>query len=525
MRFRGVKNRVFIQLWTLLFLALLLNQILLFFFFLEITISRTIEQKRATLITFFKYQNRKLILEKNEEVFQNSFFSNPVYACVEAQDRFYVAWNAFSGFIDNTDQKNDSNLYSAVEKTLRTGKESVSREGKVWQFLIPHPEKLIITAVLEKNATVVAAGGVEISLAPIYHDFFQLQKIILVFTAVISLFFSILGTRQFRHIYFSPLQRLSKKAESYQDDDPLFFAVRKEDDEFSVLSLSLNKMLHRISEDKTALKKTILSLEKANRELHKARNDIIHAEKLASVGRLASGIAHEIGNPVGIVLGYLELLKQNDITADERNDFICRSEQEITRINNIIRQLLDMSRSSGGTTENVSIHSLLLDLMDVFAHQSAAADIQFETRFNAKNDMVYGDPDLIRQVFLNILINAIDAIHTRPEKDHGRILLMTENSGSDEKQRPAIHILIKDNGPGIDPAIRSRLFDPFFTTKEPGKGTGLGLSVSFMIIERLGGELSIMDTADAGSVFRVMLPLTEDMPDTVISQIHGRLEP
>jgi two-component system NtrC family sensor kinase len=118
------------------------------------------------------------------------------------------------------------------------------------------------------------------------------------------------------------LKRLAKRAETYQDEEPLFFSVRKEDNEFSVLSSSLNKMLHRIADDKRVLKETIGSLKATNVELKKAQNDVIRAEKLATVGRLTSGIAHEIGNPIGIVLGYLDLLKQTDLTISDRNDFM-----------------------------------------------------------------------------------------------------------------------------------------------------------------------------------------------------------
>lgn len=511
MPFRGIKNRVFIQLWILIFSSLFLTQVLVFFFSLEITISRTIEQKRATLIAFSLYQSQNLPLQKGKEGLENLFFADLPPDSAGVQDRFCFLWEALPGVPDSRDQSGE--LCTVVGEALRKGEQSLVRKGRVMWLAVPHPETVIITVVLKRNGAGVAASGVETSLVPIYHDFLELQKIALVFTVVVSLFFALLGTRQFRHIYFSPLQRLSRKAESYQDDDALSFAVRKEDDEFSVLSLSLNKMLYRISQDKAVLKNTILSLENANTELHKARNDIIRAEKLASVGRLASGIAHEIGNPVGIVLGYLELLKQNDITPDERNDFIFRSEQEITRINHIIRQLLDMSRSSAGEAGNVSIHLVLQDLMDVFACQPTAADISFEARFAAEHDQVYGEPDQIRQVLLNLLINAIDAIHTGDRDIQGRILLETRNPGLDETQSSMIEVLVKDNGPGIDPAIRSRLFDPFFTTKEPGKGTGLGLSVSFMIVEKLGGALSIMDTEDgegSGSVLCMMLPLSSD---------------
>jgi len=328
-----------------------------------------------------------------------------------------------------------------------------------------------------------------------------------------SFFFALFGNRQLTRIYFRPLKRLAKRAETYQDEDTLFFSVRKEDNEFSVLSSSLNKMLDRISDDKRVLKETIGSLKAANVELRKAQNDVIRAEKLATVGRLTSGIAHEIGNPIGIVLGYLDLLKQADLTPEERNDFVARSEKEITRINHIIRQLLDMSRSPVGESKAMSIHQLLQDLMVVLSYQPAADSIVFESNLDATDDIVFADPERLRQVFLNILLNAIDAVSSDTSAD-ARIQMTTECT-TDDSGMPSqteggfIKVTIQDSGPGIHPSNLPHVFDPFFTTKPPGKGTGLGLSVSFMIVEKLGGHITASGSEEMGAVFQVVLPLAK----------------
>jgi signal transduction histidine kinase len=270
-------------------------------------------------------------------------------------------------------------------------------------------------------------------------------------------------------------------------------------------------MLNRIADDKKVLTDTIRSLKDANFELKKAQNDVIRAEKMATVGRLTSGIAHEIGNPIGIVLGYLDLLKQADLDESERIDFIDRSEDEITRINQIIRQLLDMSRSSAGEAKPVSVHQLIEDLICVFNYQPKASHITFESSFGAASDRVFADPDRLRQVFLNILLNAVDAVNTL-SNDAGCIKIKTEPtpSNSDMHEQPhraSIRVIIEDNGPGLDSSHLPHVFDPFYTTKPPGKGTGLGLSVSFMIVERLGGHISVVNSQNSGAAFQVTLPL------------------
>jgi len=350
-------------------------------------------------------------------------------------------------------------------------------------------------------------------LTVIYQEFRRVQKISFVFVLITSVFFALIGNRQLSRVYFRPLQRLAKRAEAYTDEDPLFFSVRKEDNEFSVLSSSLNKMLHRINKDKRVLQETIGSLQTTNQELKQAQNDVIRAEKLATVGRLTSGIAHEIGNPIGIVLGYLDLMKQPDISSEEQADFIARSEKEITRINQIIRQLLDMTRTSADESKPVAVHCLLEDLVSVFAYQPSAGEIVFDSSFTASQDLVQADPDRLRQVFLNILLNAVDAINANPPSKP-RIQLITEGPVDMDKKfgggrQTGIRIRFEDNGPGIGQTDLPHVFDPFFTTKQPGKGTGLGLSVSFMIIEKLGGHLTVSNSAADGAAFHVTLPLID----------------
>jgi C4-dicarboxylate-specific signal transduction histidine kinase len=399
-------------------------------------------------------------------------------------------------------------LFDAVSFTLQTGQSVTKRAGKTVGMIFVQHESMIATVPIKENGETTAAVGIRSPLKEIYQDFRRIQKIAFVFILIASLFFALIGNRQLSRVYFKPLQRLAKRAEAYKDDDPLFFAVRKEDNEFSVLSSSLNKMLRRIKEDKGVLQETIGSLQEANRELKKAQDEVIRAEKLATVGRLTSGIAHEIGNPIGIVLGYLDLMKQADLTHEVQNDFIARSETEIIRINNIIRQLLDMTRTSSEEVKNVSVHALLHDLVSVFAYQPSAGEISFEAQLEAAQDRVLVDPDRLRQVFLNILLNAVDALNTHPSSQP-QILLITEESviHSSESAKSAIRIRIEDNGPGIGESDMAHVFDPFFTTKQPGKGTGLGLSVAFMIIEELGGQLTVSKSASGGAAFAVTLPI------------------
>jgi signal transduction histidine kinase len=506
MGFRGIKNRVFIHFWILFFLSMLLIDVLVVFFFLERTISQFVQQKQSSLVSVCENRLRPHrfdhALEKNNEqvVFPNAeqffFVEGPVAARGGDQPEYPA----------NT-------LEAVVYQTLNTGQAVNRKTGKTFGFFFFQPKSVMVTYPVKSEGSTIAAGGVEIALTGIYQDFRRIQKIAFIFVVINSFFFALFGNQQLSRIYFRPLKRLAKRAETYQDEDTLFFSVRKEDNDFFALSSSLNKMLHRISDDKRVLNKTIGRLKSANTELKKAQKDLIRAEKLATVGRLTSGIAHEVGNPIGIVLGYLDLLKQTDLTPSERDDFITRSEKEIARINHIIRQLLDMSRTSGGDAKPVSIHQLLDELNSVFDYQPAANHITFDSHLNASDDIVFADPDQLRQVFLNILLNAVDALNTNGSEDL-RITMTTRcftnaPTGPIDPGGPFITVTITDNGPGIDPSDLPHIFDPFFTTKQPGKGTGLGLSVSFMIVEKLGGHLSASSNQGNGTAFHVVLPLID----------------
>ncbi|MBW2004621.1 MAG: two-component sensor histidine kinase, partial [Deltaproteobacteria bacterium] len=256
------------------------------------------------------------------------------------------------------------------------------------------------------------------------------------------------------------------------------------------------------------------SLEKANLELQQAQEEIIRSEKLASVGRLASGVAHEIGNPIGIVLGYLGLLKGSDLNDEERKDFINRIEKEIGRINRTIRNLLDFSRPSKGEMRVVSVHKIIGDMVDILKPQPMVSDSEIFLDKGATKDNVLADPDKLKQVFLNLSMNAIDAMGANQTKNESqkntlsiRTILPTETKADKTVNKSKIHIEFIDNGSGIPAEDLTRIFDPFYTTKEPGKGTGLGLSVSLRIIEDIGGDIKVKSEPGKGTKIIVILPL------------------
>jgi signal transduction histidine kinase len=408
-----------------------------------------------------------------------------------------------------------------VEKVRRllmshagSGQIEVEEMGLTWAAFWWQPEAVGITIPAELMQGSGLRLAAIVALTPIYEKLSQYNKPILFYIAINTAILTLIGLYRIFRIYLRPIDRIVRQADDYHEDSDLFFTFRQEDNELNRLSLSLNSMLNRIKDDKTTLEATIASLEKANADLKNAQNDILRAEKMASVGRLAAGIAHEIGNPIGIVLGYLEMLKQDDLDAEDKADFLKRTENEIQRINTIIRQLLDLARPKESRSQVVAMHSLLQDIAEVLRPQPLMASIRIELDLAAEQDWVWANEEQLRQIFLNLLLNAADAIAVRTDDIAGAIRIGTRCvAGPDDLQPGHVQVSFEDNGVGMSPQQMDNIFDPFYTTKEPGKGTGLGLAVSYMIVERIGGSIDARSEAGHGCTMTVEMPLYSKAPD------------
>jgi signal transduction histidine kinase len=391
-------------------------------------------------------------------------------------------------------------LKNLAGQSIQTGKKITKSFGSAWGVFWKQNRSIILAAPLMRKGNILGGIGIAVPLEGIYKILRRSQKMLFIYILINTVIFTFIGLYRLSKIYFEPMRRLVERADEYREDEDLFFTVRKEDNELHHLSKALNRMLQR--------------LEKANLELQRAQKEIIQAEKLASVGRLSSGIAHEIGNPIGIIMGYLELLKQKNTSAHEKREYITRTEDEINRINTIIRQLLDLSRPSNDGAKAVSVHEIINDITDMVRSQPLMSNIRINQFLEAQDDTVIADANQLRQVFLNLIINAADAIGSGQKETKGQLVIKSNNiladsetnTGTAESQS-MLQIMYIDNGPGVSPDTLNNIFDPFFTTKQPGKGTGLGLSVSFMIVESMGGIIKAASEAGQGTTMTILLPL------------------
>jgi signal transduction histidine kinase len=352
-------------------------------------------------------------------------------------------------------------------------------------------------------------------MTSIYETLRKYHKPIFFYIIINTCVLTIIGLYRIFRLYLRPIDRIILQADDFHEEEDLFFAFRHEDNELNRLSSALNRMLTRISSDKKKLRDTVRSLELSNMELKNAQKEIIRSEKMASVGRLAAGIAHEIGNPIGIVLGYLEMLKGSGIGDEDKADFLRRTEEEVQRINTVIRQLLDLARPKDTQNKLVSVQSVIEDIVDVMQLQPMMSGTIIELDLKASSDLVWGNTEQLRQVFLNLLLNAADAIQSAESNRQGKIHVRTTVLDREEMSKGTIlQVHFQDNGDGIDLDKLQNIFDPFYTTKESGKGTGLGLAVSFMIIEGMGGTIRARSQPGQGATFSIELPMGVNDIDT-----------
>lgn len=244
--------------------------------------------------------------------------------------------------------------------------------------------------------------------------------------------------------------------------------------------------------------------------LKQTQAQLIQSGKLAAVGTLAAGVAHELNQPLMIIRGYAqELLRGPAVTDEEIRDDLRRIEAQTDRMAAIINHLRDFSRESKGRREATHLNKVVQDALAFLGQQLQTRNIAVVQELDPALPPVWADPLQIEQVFLNLITNARDAMEPAGA---GTITIRTE-----PVQDNRVGLSVTDTGPGIPNEIRTRIFDPFFTTKEVGKGTGLGLSICHGIIEKHGGELTMESpVADGrGARFTIILPFTR--PDD-----HGR---
>src|SRR6202790_1736475 len=229
---------------------------------------------------------------------------------------------------------------------------------------------------------------------------------------------------------------------------------------------------------------------------------LAHSEKMASIGRLVSGVAHEVNNPLAAILGFTDLLLENPAMPENAREDLQIILHETQRTKDIVQDLLSFARQRPVQREPVQVNTVLRQTIKLRSYDFASHGVEVREKFDETLEPALGDAQQLQQVFLNILNNAYDAVQETGRR--GRIEIRTERAGN------SVQVVVTDNGTGI--ADPQHIFDPFYTTKQPGKGTGLGLSICYGIVRAHGGEIQCWNNAESGgSTFVVRIPLAAEV--------------
>jgi signal transduction histidine kinase len=267
-------------------------------------------------------------------------------------------------------------------------------------------------------------------------------------------------------------------------------------------AIAFERLAGALVEERSRLAAKVAELESSNAQLAAARESLLRSQKLATVGRLAAGVAHEVGNPLGAIGGYAALAHTRLTAAAgdaEVIDWLDRIAAETRRIDGTIRELLDFARPAVPHLTPVALSGALDAALRLARVQPRFRDVAVTLELPEALPAVGADDGRLCQLFLNLLLNAGDAMGGR-----GQLRIAARVAEG------AVEIDVADRGPGIADADLGRVFDPFFTTKPPGEGTGLGLSICHAIVESFGGTITAGNREGGGAVFTVRLPTAVD---------------
>lgn len=442
----------------------------------------------ATVLTMHHEERRREILARAlaadaiAPAGSATLFSEGVWWQVEANGEV-LARTAGAGSIDGESLALAREAREASAPLLRTGTpwgqvrfaRPLGREGRV--------------AVVRLPAASIPGGGTTPPL------------VALVILAADATIFVAFGASVLRGRVVLPLRRLAAAARALADGDTELRAPVGGTRETVEVALAFNEMTDALAARTEEREKAIADLRHANHELREAQAGLARAARLAAVGRLAAGVAHEVGNPMGALLALLDLAGRDPGLSSQSRRHLEQAGAQVERVRRILRQMLDFSRPAVHESVPFDLGAVMEDTAALLRTQAGRRGVVVHARCEGRRPLALGDPAAAAQILLNLGLNALDAVEGAPEP---RVELVVRPSvgrtrageppeaAHDRAVADSVECLVADNGPGIAEADRERIFDPFFTTKPPGKGTGLGISNALRLAEQLGGTLEVL---------------------------------
>ncbi|MDD2337012.1 MAG: ATP-binding protein [Geobacteraceae bacterium] len=415
-----------------------------------------------------------------------------------------------------------------LRQVLKTGTEtaSLSRNDLLLSRYAP----------IRNGDVILGAARLTLSLAPEYDRLSRTRNIFLSYFLLDFLLLLVFGSYLLSRCIVLPIRQLLAVTGKIADGDLSSKVPVPGNQEIAELAESFNVMLAALRKKKDEVDDHIRSLERINNDLKIARQETIRTEKMASVGLLAAGTAHEIGTPLAAIMGYAGILREELQDDPLQSDYLGRIEAEAGRIDRIIRSMLDYARPSRREWEDVEILDVLQSTIDMLDGQGGLKNIVVSLSARESVPLLTADRQELQQVFANLIINARDAM-----PNGGTLTICVSVDGENDpdgtlqkgnvvrgrrrddfrgaffaplnprNEKHYLRVDVRDTGSGIAQENLEKIFDPFFTTKEPGKGTGLGLAVTARIVDSLGGRITVESIPGNGTTFIVWLPIPESI--------------
>ncbi len=399
--------------------------------------------------------------------------------------------------------------YIEISYPVQTRRQQVSRENLGTVFGFQDDSAALDTETI---------GTVRLALttANLAEEITRSQTAAIILTIMV-VFSAIIIMTAFVRIITQPIKSLVDVTDQISKGDLSKTVNISRRDEIGLLAESFNRMIESLKGSQEEIEDYNRTLEakiiERTRELEDAQSQLIQSEKLAGIGQLAAGVAHELNNPLGGILGYaqftLEKMQKKDLAELAEKDYesfkkyLRDIENQTRRCKAIVQNLLRFSRSSNKVEfSDTDINQVLEETLTFVEHQLVMNQIGLTKELDPKIPIIQGNPGQLQQVFTNMIINGL---HASPS---GTQMTVTSKYLPPLGEFPgAIEIDFGDQGVGISEENMKKIFEPFFTTKEVGKGTGLGLSVSYGIIKDHGGEIKVKSKVGVGTTFSIIIPL------------------
>jgi two-component system NtrC family sensor kinase len=349
------------------------------------------------------------------------------------------------------------------------------RKPRLARELLWHLGLLAVAALSLAIGTAIVAQA----LRPRY----ALAALLLLIAADVGILF-VFGRYLLERMVLGPMRALTRAADAIAGGDLATRTPAAETEEFTRLAEHLNDMTDSLLD---------------------VQSQLVRAEKLAGIGRLAAGVAHEIGNPLAAIGTYVEVLRRRQAAPDLADDLA----REAARIDQIVRGLLAYARSGESAAGALDVGAIVRGVVDLLSRQGTLRGREVRVQLDQAAPPVWGRPHALEQILVNLVLNALDACPDGPvdlatlagpyaagsrrEARHG------DTAAAPPARRPA-------HGPGVAESERERIFDPFYTTKPPGAGTGLGLAIVQRMVDEMGGLVWVEDARGGGAAFKVFLP-------------------